>query len=308
MNRREYENLLAQLGDINQFLAMLPASAVLDRASWEYRKQQVKEELDANPPPLRWPAAARLAFNGPPVAPGAGVELRFGTQAINAFANAVASFGAAQRTPASDHEPIPRRDDCQLQITGTAPGSFAFIIEEFMPPDAPITSESPVGLAFERINAVLQASISSDEELAEATAEIPHRALLDLQKFLRTLESHQAVCSFFIHDSPNTPLRFNSVAEVTQSLNKLEEDNISEREYDIFGRFQGYLPNSRRAEFVNRETREIISGKVAASVNDANRINHILWQDVRLSVRSRVVGTGKPRYTFIGFRTPAEPS
>ena len=46
---RDYHFLHAELAELNNLLAMTPASAVIDRMSLEARKAQVQEELDANP-------------------------------------------------------------------------------------------------------------------------------------------------------------------------------------------------------------------------------------------------------------------
>ena len=51
ISERQDQFLRAELAELDKLLSMTPESAVIDRMSLEYRRSQVQEELDANPPP-----------------------------------------------------------------------------------------------------------------------------------------------------------------------------------------------------------------------------------------------------------------
>jgi len=61
------------------------------------------------------------------------------------------------------------------------------------------------------------------------------------------------------------------------------------------------LPNRKSFEFEVNETKEIIFGKVSNDMDNPEKINQILNKKVKISTLARRVGTGKPRYTLVGF-------
>ena len=298
MIRRQYEWLRAELASLNELLATTPEEAVIDRMSLEYRKADVEAELAASQPPDRWPATARLTFNGAPVGQRQAILADFGGKAVQAFSNAVASSGAGQRGSLNRMGPIPNREDYNLLITESALGSFGFEIEEEMRQDKLTPDPSPVEMGIKQVKSVLEASMRDEESLSEAVADMHPRALADLRKFLDLMVSNRAVCSLSFQDDH---FRFADTGEVRQSLTRLSQDNIQEAEVEIHGFFKGYLPNGRQAEFLNNETGELISARVDAAVHNADDINGILNQPVSLRARTRRVGTGRPRYTIIGY-------
>ena len=136
---RQYQFLRADLAELNNLLSMTPESAVIDRMSLEYRKSQVEAELEANPPPFRWPATAHLSFNGKPVVDRYGIYADFAGVAMDAFAKAVTSLAASQNASLGKRGVIPRQDEYRMLVTGTSHGSFGFEIEESVAPQGPIS-------------------------------------------------------------------------------------------------------------------------------------------------------------------------
>jgi hypothetical protein len=298
MSLREYRFLRAEVAELDKLIAMTPESAVIDQMSLEYRRSQVQEELDAFPVPYRWPVTARLTFNGGPVANGPGIDADFGSKAIEAFSNAVASAGASQVRILKERGPIPDRKDYRLRITSTALGSFGFEIEESGERNMPALGPSPVEMGIEQVKDFLKASVGNDEALADAIADAQQRALSDLRQFLKIMVDNRAVCSLSFQDDY---FRFSDTGQVRRSLDKLSYSNIHEETAEISGAFLGYLPKNRQVEFWNEVTGDVIAGKVYLSVDNAEEINRILHRSVSIRVRTRRVGNGSPRYTVIGF-------
>ena len=70
MNRQRYDQLHTELAALSDLLEMVPEEAVIDRISLQKRRLSVEWKLENDPPPQRWPSAARITFNGLPVASG----------------------------------------------------------------------------------------------------------------------------------------------------------------------------------------------------------------------------------------------
>ena len=303
MSKRGYDNLCAQLAGLDELLTMVPDDAVIDRMSLESRRQAVAKQLAAYPAPARWPATARLTFNGKPVAAGWGIAADFGNRAVKEFADTVASVGASLRGTLNDRGPIPNRGNYSLLITGTATGSFGFELEEDIERSRHAPGESPVESAIEQVNAIFKSLSGSDEFLAETIAETHPRAIGNLRGFLKIMADNEATCTLAFKEDV---FRFKDVGEVRRGLSRLDPKNIREEQEDLSGWFQGYLPEKREAEFRIDETGDVITGKVNMSRRDADAINEILRQPVRLTTLVRRVWDGHPRYTITGYtRAPS---
>lgn len=298
MNRKEYEYLLEQQSGLDDLLTMVPEDAVIDRISLQSRRDRVAAKLATYPAPPRWPATARLTFNGRPVAAGGGIAVDFANRAVKEFADTVASVGASLRGSLSDRGPVPHRENYSLLITGTATGSFGFEMEEDVERSRHAPGESPVESAIEQVNAIFKSLSGSDEALAVAISDTHPRAIQNLRDFLNILATNNATCALAFKGDV---FRFTDVGQVQRSLNRLGPDSIREYSDEISGAFLGYLPDSRQAEFRNSKTGEVISGKVDLRMRNADAINDHRGQSALLSVRVRKVGSGRPRYTFVNY-------
>ena len=296
---RQYHYLRAELAELNNLLSMTPETAVLDRISLEYRKSQVEEELQSNPPPPRWPATARLAFNGKPVMDRQGIYADFAGRAIDAFSNAVTSLAASQQAVLGGRGVIPNRENYRVMVTGTAHGSFGFEIEEVLEPQTSFLSEeSAVELAIGQAKGILESLVGDEEAIAEAIADTDDRALNDLRDFLRVMSTNEAICALSFKD---TVFRFRDVGQVQRGLGSLGQDNLHEGDTEMSGYFQGFLPQGRRAEFVDTEKGDILSCRVDRTLDNAESINEILGQQIHVKVRYRQVGTSRLRYTITSY-------
>ncbi len=296
MNRRHYEWLRSGLGEMDRLLAMMPGDAVISRMSLESERAKIAAELAAFTVPARWPATAYLTFNGDPVEGSRGIDAGFAHQALEKYEGAVASAGASLVGPLKGKGPIRNRENYRLLITNVATGSFGFEIEEANPTDGPDPSPTERGIA--QVHTLLKTSASTDDDEDDTIATVHPRVLSNVHGFLKIVADNQATCSLAFNGDR---FRFRDTAQVRKSLDILNPTNIRMEQREYLGSFLGYLPESRRAEFVIYETGETLSGRVAASVRDADDINYMLGEIVKLRVRVRRPTTGKPSYTIIGY-------
>jgi hypothetical protein len=148
------------------------------------------------------------------------------------------------------------------------------------------------------VSGFLEATLGSDDDLAEAATETSARSVAALHDFLRTMADNEAICALEYQDKV---FRFSDVGQVRQSAERLSQDNIHEEEQWLEGDFQGVLPKRRTFEFRLAGTDEIIAGKVGLDIADAGVINRILGQRIRIQVRGTRVGEGRPRYILIRY-------
>ena len=301
MDRQEYEWLRSGLGELDNLLTMTPESAVISRMSLESERERIAEKLAAFTPPARWPATARITFDGAPVAHRHGIDAAFAYQALEKYESAVASAGASLVGRLSHRGPIPNRENYRLLITNVATGSFGFEIEEANPSDGP--DPSPTERGIEQVHILLKAAAAygdgdGDYNDDDSIAGSHHRVLSNAHGFLKIVAYHRAVCGLAYNGDR---FRFQDTAQVKRSLRILNPANISVEQRELTGHFQGYLPDSRRAEFVNYATGETLSANVARSLRDDADINDLLERSITLRVSIRQPAAGKPSYTIIGY-------
>ncbi len=298
MNRQDYLHLLAEKSFLERVMAETPEEFVIDRMSSEARLRSVEESLNAAKIDEREPARARLTFRGQPVVESHGISVEFGTAAVSKFSDAVAMIAASLFQNLATTGPIPNRELNQLLITNTVAGSFGFELEEYQSGQTSVFQEpSPVEQALEQTQALLQGTLGSDDELAEAASEIDPRALAAIRSFLDTLAKKDAVCALEFN---NRAFRFNDVGEVKRSLERLGQDNLHEDSQILKGEFKGALPTPRTFEFkVMDGVTAVIVGKVGKAVADVNELNIHLHQQAQIKVMITKVGNGRPRYVLI---------
>ena len=302
MNIHEYRFLLSEQGTLERLISRTSPGNVIGRMSLGSRLRQVKAELEAYEGFSPHQVNARLTFRGRPVVSNRGIFADFGTEAVNGFAEAVTRIGAGWNSPLPASGRIPNSAEYRLLITGTATGSFGFQVEDASQQPILIGESSPVELAIDRFKGILDASTKTDDELVEAIADTDRRALDAVRDFLKLMADNRATCALEFQGSE---FRFTDVAQVRRSERRLSNDNILEEDVTLEGQFQGFLPHSRRAEFLIAQTDAdflagavgtVVSGRVEAAVGDTANINEILNQDVTITARVKRVGQGRPRY------------
>lgn len=308
MNMQEYNYVRAEINELNELINSTPQDFIIERMGLEQRRDELQTLLQSVPAPNREPTRVSLTFRGKPIVGTKGIFAEFGTQAVNAFTEAVAAVGSSLSNSLGSRGALPEKGKYNLLITGTAVGSFGFQLEE-----APIAEQqtlfeedSPVSEALEKTEELLKATLGTDDELTDAISDIDPRAIESLRKFLKELVDGEAVCTMSVNDRV---FRFADVGQVNRSLERIRTDNIHEQELELNGFFEGYLPKRRQFQFKDSKSDEIILGKVNSTLEKPEEINTHLNQAVSAVFIKKTVGNGKPNYTLKSYRIlPAEPS
>lgn len=310
MTVHNYRFLLTEQGTLRKLLDRTSPGNVIGRMSLERRLREVEAELESYAGFAPHLTNAHLTFRGPPVSGSYGIRADFGGKAANEFAEAVALVGSSQGRELSASGPIPNRGDYRLLITATATGSFGFEVEDAALQPARAGQSTPVADAIAGLKRILEASVGMDEELADAIAESDPRARRAVQDFLKTVADAGAVCALNFR---NDVFSFRDNGQVRRNVQRLSEDNIRDDEVTLAGRFLGFLPHSRRAEFrvagadadfLQESVGAVIAGRVEPAVDEAVAINEILQQEVSISARARRVVSGRPRFVITGCVPP----
>jgi len=167
------------------------------------------------------------------------------------------------------------------------------VVEEHPTGQLTLDEQSPVSQALDRTQAILRAALGTDEELADSAAEADQRALHKVRAFLQVLEENEAVCAVQLGDSV---VSFCDLGQLRASIQRLSQDNLRESIQEILGELQGVLPKARTFEFLRSDTSQVIVGKIAATVGDADALNLQLHRPVLINVLVTRVGNGRPRY------------
>ena len=215
------------------------------------------------------------------------------------FAKLITSLAASQGTALGGRGVIPNQEDYQIVMTGTSLGSFSFDIEELSDQQSSyLEAPSPVEVAIKQAKEIMRSSTLEPEALAEAIEETDNRALNDLRGFMGLLAEHKAICSL---SSDGDTFGFDSISQVQTALSNLSPRQC-DRGRDRNPRLLSGLPSKgRRTEFIDGNTREVISARVDRTLPEAERINTLLHEEVLIKARTRRVGPSNPRYTVLDF-------
>ena len=296
----EYLALASEVKELELILASIPQESVIERMAFEERLASAKSVL-GNLSNYQHLEKARLTFRGRPVLGSHGIAADFGSRAAGAFADAFAAVVAGLNESLRYMGPIPDKAKNQLLITGTAVGSFGFEFElpkqqpeqqNELFPEAGKTEE-----ALEKMQTLLRVSAEgSDDEVTEIVEAIHPRAVKKVAEFLGYLVQHQAWCGLEFKDRF---FRYRNIEQLELSLQRLQEDNIHERDEEYTGQFEGVLPHCRTFEFKLNDQDIILKGKVDMNIADPDFLNREwLHKIVSLKLHVIQVGQGRPRFTL----------
>ena len=296
---QEYQYLLAELTTLKEMLDEIPEADIIVRLSLEGRMEVVKERLASYGDPPKKPIEFRLTFRGAPTVERYGIRADFGGNAMKYFTDAVAAVGFSQTRTLGEWGVIPNRDMFNLVITGTARGSFGFVLEEGFKDENISDAKTSVESAINTIIAILKASTGTNDELNEALSETDPRAIKEIHAFVKHLADNDAVCTL---QSEKDVFSFSDIKQIRQSEKNLSEDNIHEEQIEFNGYFIGYLPEKRVFEFYAEDMKAVISGKVDVTVENPEKINDILKKQTHIRLRMRRVGVSRQAtYTLLTY-------
>lgn len=292
----EYQMVASEIQELESILASIPAANVIERLAFEERLNAAKLILEKLPA-YQKPKKARLTFRGRPVFGSHGIAADFGSKAAGTFADAFAAVAAGLNESLRYMGPIPDKAKNQLLITGTAVGSFGFEFELPTQHDDLFPDTGKGEEALEKMQSLLRLSTEgTDDEITELVDAIHPRAVRKVADFLSYLAQQQAWCGLEFKDQF---FRYQDIAQLQASVERLQEENIHEREEEYTGEFQGVLPHSRAFEFSLANQKGILKGKVDISIDDPDVLNRE-WLHKAVIVKLSViqVGQGRPRFTL----------
>lgn len=303
MKMQQYHSLLAEHRQVQRMHDDTPAEFAIDRDFLAARLEALGQQIAAAVIDERDPASLALMFRGKPVVGTTGIFADFGTKALGAFNEVIVALAAASDAPLADKGPIPNREQNQLLITATATGSFGFVLQEHREGELRLDDETPTLRAMRQAHAMLAGVLGTDDELADAAAELPARAMDRLRDFLKTMEDAQAYCAVSLDGKE---ARFDSPAAVVQAIARIRQDNLREEETELVGAFEGVLPQARTFEFKMAQDGAVIRGRISPAVADIAQFNRRIGEELTIRVAQTQVGKGRPRFVILGV-VQAEP-
>ncbi len=307
MEVKQLRNLRSELTHLDSMLARIPPENVIDRIGLQGRRQQVVEELAGFDDVRTEFEPTRLTFRGTPVIGEQGIMAGFGTKIVGLFNNTIEAMGASSQQQLGSRGVIPSVDNYGMMITGVARGSFGFQLERASDQLILVAEADPVAEAVDRVKTIMEATLMTDDELAETLVDTDPRVIKDIREFLEELVENEATCAI---ESKRREFSFKNVDQIRRSVARLQEDNVVQRVVTLGGKFIGYLPDSRLAEFDVSETRDedadflgelvgtVVKAKVDPSVKDAESINASLENDKQITANAKRVGKSKPTFVI----------
>jgi hypothetical protein len=295
---KESTRLRADLKQVTDLLEQMNERSFLERLSLEGRRDDLEKRIRALGPE-QVKKQAILTFRGRPVVRSEGISADFAGRATSAFMDAYQAVVAGLKSTLSYMGPIPDRGLHDLKIISTATGSFGFQFE--LPPTEQDLFEKGRSVeeeAFDTLQELMRESATgSDERVLEIIERVHPRAVRKLHDFLEVMEQNEAWCGV---EFDGDIFRFEGLDAVTQSVARLSDENIDERDVEFQGEFQGVLPKGRTFEFRVFEGDQIIKGRVSEEIEDPDELNRS-WLHRPIRVKFHVVqfGQAKPRYLLV---------
>ncbi len=313
MNLQERHDLEAELTFLSRVIEDTPEERFFERAGFEHRKKEIERIIRESQSLEKEPTKAFVTFRGKPVIGTRGIFAKFAGEALSAFSDAIATVGASMNNDLGARGQVPERDKFSMVITAVARGSFGFQMEEFSQEgesqlalfETESPEKSPVESALIKMCAFLRATLSTDDELADAVLETDARAIESIRRFLGSLCSNEAFCA--IDFEKEEGFRFKDLSEVQKSCERICQENIHEEDVVKTGVFEGILPKRRDFQFREDNSPDPIVGKIENEIEDVAAINDYLKQRVEIRLVKKVVGQGRPRYRLTGY-TLIEPT
>ena len=312
MDTTTHRYLLAQRAALSELIGRAPEGSIITRSGLEHRLREVEGQLEPYEGFSPHMMQARLVFAGGPVVGDFGIGADFCGDAVSEFARAVAFVGASHGQPLSSTGPVPGSDDFRILVTGVARGSFGFQFREASDQSVMYGESTAVEVAVDKVKRILQASVGTDEQLAEAVETSDGRALRAIQSFLKVVSDAEAVCALSFDGGE---FRFHDSEQVRRSQERLGSEYIRESDVVLTGQLLGLFPVNPRVQF------RIIDGDVSLPEGEEYQVvvapmNSDMMAElgvesvyglvlrgltVRVRARSRTVGSGRPRYVFTGW-------
>lgn len=292
MNKDEYIYVLSERSQLLSMLESMDESDVISRMSLEYRLSQLDEEIKNSNINMYSPAKAVITFKGDPVLGTVGISSAFGAKILKAFNSAITQVSTSLMPVTAVQKIEP------MIITGTAKGSFGFVLEEPSREGVlDFDEKSITSCSLEKTYKILSSAINGDDELlANELEAIDENSIKKIREFIDILVKEKTI--FTIKNSD-----FSLVVRNPQQLEtisyKLSVDNIKEEIKTLAVMFTGVLPNKRRCEFklISDET-DVEVATISSHIKSPEVINTLIGKAVQAKFLCTTVGNGKTKYSL----------
>lgn len=294
--------LASEIAELKRLIENTPKRRFLEIMSFESRLEAVQERYDSLPADTTpKPPPVVLTFKGAPVDGNHGITARFGAEVLTKFGNIFASIAASSDAELQSMGPIPKRQQNQLMITGTAIGSFGFQLELPSPEE-----EEQLQLETEEerldiipiVETILRAAAEgTDDEVTEALSNIQQRSIKYVGEFLEALSRNKATCGLSFG---KRHFEFRDIQQVEAAAKRFEQENIVTEMREFEGTFNGILPSRRTFEFhPTSGEKSIIYGKIEPEIERSKDLQTWLDKPVIVRFEELIVGEGKPSYRLL---------
>jgi hypothetical protein len=282
---RTTDFLRAELAALDRLIAESTGDDDLALIGFEARRDDVANELASAESRDRRIGRAALTFNGDPVVGTRGIDADFAGEALERFQKLVAKKAAVRAgATLGTRGPIPHAEQSRLLVTGTALGSFGFVLEESAPS---LIAPSLLAEALDDSVRLLEAA-KDDDAFGDLVAENDPEVVSALAKFVELLSTSGATVS--VRTSRATAI-MKQREEVLAAAGRASTVR-DEADLPIDGVLEGLLPTGRRFEFRRADTNELIVGKLASDVADVDALKRYL--DTRCVAHVRVITFQRP--------------
>ncbi|HCR3555841.1 TPA: hypothetical protein ON737_001689 [Morganella morganii] len=292
MTRDEYIYVLSERSQLMSMLESMDEDDVITRMSLEYRLSKIDEEIKNANVNTHSPAKAVITFKGDPVLGTVGISTAFSAKILKAFNSTIAHVSTSLMSVIGAQKIEP------MIITGTAKGSFGFVLEE--PSRGGVLDfdeKSITSSSLEKTYKILRAAIDNDDEsLASELEDLDENSIKKLREFIDILVKEKTI--FTIKNSD-----FSLIVRNPQQLEsisyKLSVDNIKEEIETFSVTFTGVLPNRRRCEFkfANNDS-SVEVATISPHIESPEVINTLVNKVVQAKFLCTTVGTGKTKYSL----------
>ncbi|MFU9121919.1 hypothetical protein ACNARU_06565 [Proteus sp. WDL240414] len=292
MTRDEYVYVLSERSQVISMLKSIDEKNVISRMSLEYRLSQLDDEIKNANINIHSPAKAVITFKGAPVLGTVGISSAFGAKILKAFNSAITQVSTSLMPVTAVQKIEP------MIITGTAKGSFGFILEEPSREGVlDFDEKSITSCSLEKTYKILSSAISGDDELlANELEAIDENSIKKIREFIDILVKEKTI--FTIKNSD-----FSLVVRNPQQLEtisyKLSVDNIKEEIKTLDVTFTGVLPNRRRCEFklISDDTNVEVA-TISSHIKSPEIINTLIGKTIQAKFLCTTVGNGKTKYSL----------
>lgn len=290
--------MASELAMLEEMIESIDADRVIERVGLQARRDAIAKELESL---SAEPRRVTLTFKGTPVRGSHSIHGDFGGKAAALFSEAVATLDADIATSLGGGGPLPNGDARQLQIVGTAIGSFGFEFE--LPaaetPTLPgVVGDSMVEAVERTISVIREANGGDDETFSELLGTIHPRATKKLRAFVKHVVDRGARFAVQFGDQR---ANVSDDGEGSAILDALDEEHIVQEEVTLSATLIGILPEARR--FEARTADGLIRGPVDAAMGDlAAASPPWLNQVVTLTLRKTSVAGSRTSYVLLAVK------